>query len=172
MARPAVSGVMKLAVVWFVIGRKNMHKRILRTLCWLPLLVCLFPCHLWAIDYTALSMEELIDFRAALRIKPDHAATHSNFGTALFRSGKFNDSVLSFQDAVRLVPDSAVFHLNLGLALDRAGRIDEAILHFREALRLQPGFTAARNSLQKALIKKQPANSFQTLESQQRKPRR
>ena len=59
----------------------------------------------------------------------------SNFGTALFNAGKFQDAAASYRAAVRLSPAFAHAHYNLGMALLR---LTDTQAEFAEAHRLDP----------------------------------
>jgi tetratricopeptide (TPR) repeat protein len=59
-----------------------------------------------------------------LKLQPDSAPAHYNFGTALSASRRWQDAIARYQQALRLQPNYALAHNNLGHALpaDRAGR--------------------------------------------------
>ena len=85
--------------------------------------------------------------RAAVRLKPDDTAAHSNLGLALSNQGKLAEAIAEYREAIRLKPDDAVAHTNLGGALRKQGKRAEAIAEYREAIRLKPDFAAAHFDL-------------------------
>jgi tetratricopeptide (TPR) repeat protein len=97
--------------------------------------------------------EAIMEFQAALRLKPDYAEPHNNLGNIYATlPGRSADAIAQYQEALRLKPDSAVAHFNLGNQwLREPGRIDDAIAQYREAVRLNPGYVAARTNLGSAL---------------------
>jgi tetratricopeptide (TPR) repeat protein len=64
-------------------------------------------------------------YRAALRIKPDHAVAWNNLGLALQSINDLAGAISAFRRAVELRPDFAHAHWNLSLALLLDGRFDE-----------------------------------------------
>jgi len=75
---------------------------------------------------------------ASARLKPDSAAAHFNFGTALTVAGRLNEAIGQYREALRIDPNYALAHNNLGNALLARGNSGDALEHFREALRLDP----------------------------------
>ena len=75
---------------------------------------------------------------ASMRLRPESAAAHFNFGTALTMAGSLNEAIGQYRQALQIRPDYALAHNNLGNVLLRVGNTDDALQHFREALRLDP----------------------------------
>jgi len=73
--------------------------------------------------------EAIEEFQQALRLDPDHATTHSNFGLALAAQGKFTEAVEHCRRAVVLQPDSAAIRANLArvLAAERQSESSHAV---------------------------------------------
>jgi len=78
--------------------------------------------------------EAIEHFQQALRIDPDFALAHSNWGAALLQQGKVTEAIEHFQQALRVQPDLAEAHANWGLALTQQGKLAEAAEHSRQAL--------------------------------------
>ena len=57
-----------------------------------------------------------------MKLKPDSAAAHFNYGTALAAAGRLDDAVAAYQRALQLRPEYAIAHNNLGTALLQLGR--------------------------------------------------
>ena len=95
--------------------------------------------------------EAIIQYREALRLKPDDADAHYDLANALFRKGLWDEAIGEYQADLKLSPDDFSGHSNLGVALFQKGRIPEAISQFQEALRLNPDYAEARKNLDTAI---------------------
>ena len=74
----------------------------------------------------------------AIRLEPDLADAHYNFGLALHGQGKLDGAVAEYRAAIRLNPELADAHYWLGHALRERGKVGEAIVEFRAAIGLKP----------------------------------
>lgn len=54
----------------------------------------------------------------AIRLKPDYAEAHNNYGSALGRKGRLDEAIREFQEAIRLKPDYVQARNNLATALE------------------------------------------------------
>ena len=90
-------------------------------------------------DEKGRSSEAIAYFRDALRLHPDLAYAHNNWGIALARQGRWDEAIPHYRDALKIAPESVEAHLNLALALTRTGKIEEAADHLRVARRLREG---------------------------------
>jgi tetratricopeptide (TPR) repeat protein len=109
----------------------------------------------WKALSVALQMQGKEAFRAlelAARLLPDDAEAQSNFGAALRRCGRLEESVACLRRALQMRPDLAEVWNNLGNAHRDLGALDAALDAFAEALRLKPGFARAHNNLGNALL--------------------
>ncbi len=95
--------------------------------------------------------EAITEYRAAIRIKPDHAEAHYLLGVALAVQGKLDEAIAEYRAAIRIKPDHAEAHYLLGSALASQGKLDEAIAEFRAAIRIKPDDAEAHYSLGVAL---------------------
>ena len=66
-------------------------------------------------------------FNKAIRLNPNGASLHSNYGIVLNQLGKFNDSLLSFDRAIQQNPKHFDAHLNRGNLLKDMERFDDAL---------------------------------------------
>jgi tetratricopeptide (TPR) repeat protein len=82
--------------------------------------------------------EAAAHFEAVLLLKPDSAAAHFNYGTALAASGRLDDAVVEYERALQLRPEYAIAHNNLGTALLQLGRAQQALTSFRQAATIEP----------------------------------
>jgi tetratricopeptide (TPR) repeat protein len=82
--------------------------------------------------------EAAAHLEASVHVKPESAAAHFNFGTALTVAGRLDEAIDQYREALRLNPEYALAHNNLGNVLLGRGKSGDALQHFREALRLDP----------------------------------
>ena len=75
-------------------------------------------------------------FDEALRLKPDSADTHLNYGIALAGKGDLSRAVESLTRALQLSPQNAEAHAQLAEVLMKQGRPEPARQHAAEAERL------------------------------------
>jgi Flp pilus assembly protein TadD len=85
---------------------------------------------------------------------PGRVRARSNFASALFERGDFEQALEQFVKARQLDPDYRVVSdnharalSNLGSMRVKEGRLEEAIVHYREALRISPNLHAISNRL-------------------------
>ncbi|NMX21419.1 hypothetical protein C5S30_03090, partial [ANME-1 cluster archaeon GoMg4] len=64
--------------------------------------------------------------REALRIDPDHAKAHNNFGILLAELKRFEEAEKEYREAIRIKTDFARAHNNLGVLLGKLKRFEEA----------------------------------------------
>jgi predicted O-linked N-acetylglucosamine transferase (SPINDLY family) len=87
----------------------------------------------------------------AIRSNEQQASFHSNLARAMYRQGRFADSIVACQRALQLQPDDASTLINLGAALKKQGRVAEAIAAYERARQLRPDFPEVHNNLGNAL---------------------
>ncbi len=88
----------------------------------------------------------------AVRLAPDRAPLHYDWGTILNRQNRPAEAAERFAEAVRLNPSYPEAWNNLGAALARRGEMSRAAACFRKALELRPDFAAARQNLSAAAV--------------------
>jgi mono/diheme cytochrome c family protein len=86
-------------------------------------------------------------FAAAVRVKPNSAAAHFNYATALSVNGAFDEAIAEYERALEIDPRYANAHNNLGSVLSVMGRRFEALQRFRTAVELDPTNTQALPNL-------------------------
>ncbi|MEE9370392.1 MAG: tetratricopeptide repeat protein [Sedimentisphaerales bacterium] len=87
--------------------------------------------------------EAVVQFKRALRIKPDEPDVYNNLGAALKEMGKINQAIDNWKKALALDPSHPDAHFNLGLVLGRQESHDQAIYHFQKALQAKPNWPEA-----------------------------
>jgi len=86
-------------------------------------------------------------YEKALRLRPNYADAHYNYGILLLQAGNAAAATRHFEQVLRARPADADAHNDLGSALFMQGRVQEAASEFRAALRLNPGHQNARDNL-------------------------
>jgi tetratricopeptide (TPR) repeat protein len=84
-------------------------------------------------------------YREALRLRPEHAASHNNLGRLLAASGDAEAALKHYEMAIELDPNLPEAHNNLGTLLLGFGHTRAAIEQFEMALRLKVDSTAYNN---------------------------
>jgi tetratricopeptide (TPR) repeat protein len=87
----------------------------------------------WELD------EAIAEFRAAIRLQPEHVGAHIGLANALNYEDEAENAIAEFREAIRLQPDNVDAHHGLGDTLGRQGQREEAIAEYRIVIRLQPG---------------------------------
>jgi Flp pilus assembly protein TadD len=86
----------------------------------------------------------MAEYEAALRVKPDDSAAHSNIGMALAQQKRLPEAIGHFREAVRAKPDLTAAWFNLGIALAMNGERDDAAKAFETVLAQQPNDPQAK----------------------------
>jgi tetratricopeptide (TPR) repeat protein len=97
--------------------------------------------------------EAIAEYRAAIRLKPDHAEPHYDLGVALAVQGKLDEAIAEYRAAIRIKPNHASAHYFLGKALAGQGKLDEAIAEIRKARDNAPGGSELAQLIEKTLNK-------------------
>jgi Tfp pilus assembly protein PilF len=77
-------------------------------------------------------------YRYLLRLKPDDAGLHNDFGNVLLAEHDAADASDEYYAAIRLDPEMSAAHNNIGLCLAQKNNLDGAISEFRRALDINP----------------------------------
>jgi superkiller protein 3 len=86
-------------------------------------------------------------YRQALQIAPEKAATHNNLGFALNQQHSTDDAIAEYEQAIFYDPGFADAYYNLGNALSAENKMDAAIRAYRHALQLEPDSERFRKRL-------------------------
>jgi tetratricopeptide (TPR) repeat protein len=89
----------------------------------------------------------LVEFRAAVALRPDDAVSRDQIGAILAESGRLEEALAEFREAVRIDPQLAPARAHLARAWHFAGRADEAIAEYQMALYLDPSLLEAADGL-------------------------
>ena len=78
------------------------------------------------------SDEAMAEFRELLRINPDNATAHYNYGIHLKNRGKLKEAIYEYGEAIRLNPGNAEAHCNLAQCLQSHGDYAESLAMYRK----------------------------------------
>ncbi len=84
-------------------------------------------------------------FREAIRLVPDFAEAHANYGLLLEEAGALLEAEAAYRQAIACSPHLSEAHLNLGVLLGAQKRFIEAEAAFHQALMLRPTADAWSN---------------------------
>jgi tetratricopeptide (TPR) repeat protein len=93
----------------------------------------------------------------AYRQNPEDAYIMDSLGWALFRMGKYTDSVKVLERAAEYLPDNAVICDHLGDAYWQTGRLEEARYQWKHALTLKDDF----NEVDPDIVRRKIKNGMQ-----------
>ncbi len=113
----------------------------------------------------------LVAGREAIRIKPDSASAHIEYGKALADLGNYEEAAAEWRVAIRLEPIDGLPRTYLATALNHIasglveqGKAAEAIANYREAILVNPDDVTAHNNLAIALAAQgKPAEAIAAL---------
>jgi serine/threonine protein kinase/tetratricopeptide (TPR) repeat protein len=92
--------------------------------------------------------DEVVSFRrAALAVRPQSAALHSNLGNALKSVGKIEEAVAAYQKAIELDPACAIHRTGLSACFREQRKLADAVDACRKAIDLNPKYSKAYDGL-------------------------
>ena len=94
------------------------------------------------------------EFQRAIALNPNYGTAHQWYGYALWKTGRFEESIAEHRRARELDPLSLPVNRNLGLAYFLARQYDLAIAQLRTTHEMDPGFVLTREYLGLAYLEK------------------
>jgi eukaryotic-like serine/threonine-protein kinase len=94
------------------------------------------------------------EFQRAIALNPNYGTAHQWCGYALWKTGRFEESIAEHRRALELDPLSLPVNRNLGLAYFLARQYDLAIAQLRKTREMDPGFVLTREYLGLAYLEK------------------
>ncbi|MBC8116726.1 MAG: tetratricopeptide repeat protein, partial [Candidatus Saccharimonas sp.] len=76
--------------------------------------------------------DALLQFQAAMQLKPEEAAAHNGLGEVALSQKKFDAAVKHFEAALKLAPAANRIHYSLGMAYRGAGDVKQAQAHLEQ----------------------------------------
>ena len=96
--------------------------------------------------------EEILAYRRAVAMKPDHANAIEKLGLALFKNARYADAAVQFEQLKTYKPDAKTYNY-AGECYFEIGKFDESVEAFNNALGYNPDLEKARYNLGRAYIK-------------------
>ena len=94
----------------------------------------------------------VVEFREAVRLRPDFAEARQWLGTGLSEIGDQEGAIRELRAALAANGASPEIHLHLGNALEATQKSSEAEREYRDAVRLRPAYVEAEIALGKLLL--------------------
>jgi tetratricopeptide (TPR) repeat protein len=91
-------------------------------------------------------------YKGLLRLRPNDAGIHANYGTLLEHRGDYEGAADALSKAIAIKSDYAHAHLNLSICLSRLKDYKGAAAEARIALKLNKGYAEAHSALADALM--------------------
>lgn len=82
-------------------------------------------------------------FKHVRDVNPTSWVAHTNYGSFLLHTGRFNEAAQSFELAAKQQPDYFALYTDLAYAYARAGKNSQAEKAYRDAMRKRPGSAVA-----------------------------
>ncbi|MBP7475295.1 MAG: tetratricopeptide repeat protein [Pyrinomonadaceae bacterium] len=96
--------------------------------------------------------EEILAYRRAVTMKPDHANAIEKLGLALFKNRRFAESAIYFEQLKIYKPDANTYNY-IGESYFEINKTDESIEAFNNAVSYNPDLEKARYNLGRAYLK-------------------
>ena len=96
-----------------------------------------------------------INYRKALEVDPENTIALHNLGNALYKQGKFEESVKingTLTKSTKDKPARAAAFYNQGVSHTKLNHLEASIESYKNALKIDPKDQQARENLQKALL--------------------
>ena len=96
--------------------------------------------------------EEILAYRRAIAIKPDHANALERLGAAYFKLKRYSESAAAYEQLKTYKPDAKTYNA-LGESFFESNKADDALQAFNSALGFDPEFEKARYNLGRTYLK-------------------
>ena len=96
--------------------------------------------------------EAILQYLAALRIRPDFAETHNHLGNIYKIKGIPGEAIDHYKAALRIKPEYAEAYYNLAHTLAGQGKIADAVKQYSAALRIRPEYPEVHYHMGSALM--------------------
>jgi len=91
--------------------------------------------------------EAVLQYQAALRLKPEYTDAMMNLGNVLLQKAKYSEAIEKYEDVLNIVPGNIKARFNLAIACAAAGDEESAERHYLEIIRNNPSIAPAYNNL-------------------------
>lgn len=106
----------------------------------------------WALQESGRVNEAMEQYRAALRINPNHYSANVYLGVALFEAGRLQEATNYYANALHIAPYYVLAHVHMGNALSKLGDFAGATNHYFTILRAKPNDANIRGVCALALL--------------------
>jgi len=89
----------------------------------------------------------LVEFKAAMNVRPDDALSHYNLGNFYSARREFDKAIFSYETSLKLRPDLLIAYVNASIAYNITGDNRKAEQSLRKALEIEPDNLAANLNL-------------------------
>jgi tetratricopeptide (TPR) repeat protein len=96
----------------------------------------------------------LIEFKTALKFRPDYPEAANMVGVGLLETGQPALAIPQLKSALLLNPSSAEIHFNLGRALEAAGNESDAYVEYLSAVQQRPAYPEADRAIASILFQR------------------
>lgn len=96
----------------------------------------------------------IVNYRTAIRIKPDYADAYINLGSTLKNSGQLDAAINTYKELLKIKPDDAEAYYNIGNTFKANNDSNAAIEYYQKAINSQPSYSEAYNNLGTTLMDK------------------
>lgn len=96
--------------------------------------------------------EEILAYRRAIVLKPDHANALERLGAAYFKQKRYSESAQAYEQLKTYKPDAKTYNA-LGESYFELNKLDDSLQAFNSALGFDPEFEKARYNLGRTYLK-------------------
>ncbi len=96
--------------------------------------------------------EEILAYKRAVALKPDHANAIEKLGMAYFKQKRYADALSYFEQLKTYKPDAKTFNY-IGESFIELGKAEESVDAFNNAVGYNPDFEKARYNLGRSYVK-------------------
>lgn len=112
--------------------------------------------------------DAVLEFKKAIRMRPDNTDTHLHLGLTWFELDKFEDAVKEYEEVLRLDPDDIYAHYNLGnvfyeLGAETPKLLDRALAEYKKSIQKNPDDLKSHNNIADCLLRMGRAEEARTV---------
>jgi len=97
--------------------------------------------------------QAILEFRKAIKVKPEDPDCYSNLGYALLKENRFEEAIIQFENALKINPNHIRAKQNLQWSLTYMNQIDSEISSLLQKLAMEPDNPDLMNRLGQSYVK-------------------